>query len=320
MIELPSFELICYRFDLEAVSPLHLPAYKGSTLRGGFGYAFKKMVCKRRNWRACNPCQGGNSCPYGYIFESTLPKDSEVLQNLREIPIPFILEPPLAPKRDYEAGEFLSFDLILVGKAIPYLPYFLLAFQELGRMGIGNPAGNYVLKRIQAIHPWRRTSELVFDGVDVRVGGRDLSIRNEDIQDRAGTFNGNQINVRYLTPTRIKHENEISTKPEFHILVRGLVRRLSSLFYFHCGKRWEADFKGIVSQAQAIELTDDRTRWVDWERFSGRQQKRINLGGIVGEVVYRGQVEPFFDLLALGELLHVGKATVFGNGKYVVEE
>jgi len=34
-----------FNFNITAKEPLILPAYKGSTFRGGFGYAFKRVVC-----------------------------------------------------------------------------------------------------------------------------------------------------------------------------------------------------------------------------------------------------------------------------------
>jgi hypothetical protein len=157
---LESFRLARYRFDLEAVEPLHLPAYKGGTFRGGFGYAFKKMVCIQADWRACTPCKLGNACPYGYIFETTVPEDSQVLRSLREVPTPFVIEPPPDEQMSYQPGDRLAFGLVLVGRGINYLPYFILAFQELGRTGIGKPPGKYALQRIMGVHPWRSTQEL----------------------------------------------------------------------------------------------------------------------------------------------------------------
>jgi hypothetical protein len=44
----------------------------------------------------------------------------------------------------------------------------------------------------------------------------------------------------------------------------------------------------------------------------------MKLGGFVGEVSYQGDWAPFAALLILGELVHVGKACVFGHGKYEV--
>jgi len=40
-----SIEYQQFNFKITAKEPLILPAYKGSTFRGGFGYAFKRVVC-----------------------------------------------------------------------------------------------------------------------------------------------------------------------------------------------------------------------------------------------------------------------------------
>ncbi len=313
---LNSFRLARFRFDLEAVEPLHLPPYKGSTLRGGFGYAFKKMVCGEGDWRACTPCKRGNDCPYGYIFETSVPKDSEVLRSLQEVPLPFVIEPPLDRRQSYASGDRLAFHVVLVGRAINYLPYFLLAFQELGRMGISKPPGRYVLQRIMAVHPWESTQEIVYDGVDVHVGGRDLSVGYAEVAAWAADLPADRLTLQFLTPTRIKHNDRFAERPDFHVLVRALLRRISSLAYFHCGQLWEADFRGLIAAAEAVQTAQMDVKWVDWERYSTRQQQRMNLGGFVGEATYAGDLSRFQTLLTLGGLAHVGKATVFGHGQY----
>lgn len=318
MNDLQSFRTAHYRFDIQAVDALRLPAYKGSTLRGGFGYAFKKMVCIQKDWRQCTPCQVGNTCPYGYIFDTTPPEDSQALSNLQDVPVPFIIEPPLDETTTYQPGDRLSFDVVLVGRAINYLPYFILAFQELGRAGIGQPRGRYSLQRIRSIHPWQGTSELMYDGVDVHVGGRDLTVTAADVAARAETLPADRLTLHFITPMRLKYRGKYVKQPEFHVIVRNLLRRISSLSYFHCGELWETDFRGIIAAAEDVAATRVDVEWVDWERYSGRQQRRINLGGFVGQVTYQGNLIPFHSLLALGELIHVGKATVFGHGKYRV--
>ncbi|MGD9099609.1 MAG: CRISPR system precrRNA processing endoribonuclease RAMP protein Cas6 [Anaerolineae bacterium] len=313
------FRVARYRLDIESVEPLHLPPYKGSTFRGGFGYAFKKIVCGQRDRRACTSCEMGNDCPYGYIFETNVPPDSEVLRSLQKVPRPFVIQASPDRRRSYPPGSALSLYLVLVGRAINYLPYFLLAFQELGRAGIGKSRGKYVLQRINSVHPWRATQELVYDGVDVRVGGQDLSVSYAEVVARAATLPAERLRLRFLSPTRLRHRGKPLQCPPFHVLVRRLLDRVSSLSYFHCGQRWEADFRGLVEQAQEVELTVCDTHWVNVERYSSRQRARLSLGGFVGDVVYAGDLTPFLPLLCLGELVHVGKAAVFGNGRYRME-
>jgi hypothetical protein len=45
---LAQFKLALFHFFLKARDRLILPVYKGSTFRGAFGHAFKKVVCVNR--------------------------------------------------------------------------------------------------------------------------------------------------------------------------------------------------------------------------------------------------------------------------------
>ncbi len=114
-----------YRFTLQTRETLILPFYKGSVLRGGFGSVFRKLTCINKN-KDCSDCILRNKCVYSYIFETSPPSNSSHLSKYKSIPHPFVLEPPLEKKREYAEGEHLSFNLILIGKAIDYLPSFYI--------------------------------------------------------------------------------------------------------------------------------------------------------------------------------------------------
>ena len=104
------------------------------------------------------------------------------------------------------------------------------------------------------------------------------------------------------------------------MLVRALLRRASSLAYFHGGQRWDLDYRGWIARAEGVRTAEARTGWMEWERYSTRQKQRTSIGGTVGRMVYEGDLAPFRPLLALGTWIHAGKGTVFGNGMMRVSE
>ncbi len=120
---LSHFKLARYRFIIKVLDALHLPPYKGSTFRGGFGHAFKKVVCVTRS-RDCGSCLLRERCVYSYVFETPPPPDTIKMRKYPYASHPFVLTPPLEDRTEYEKGEPLSFDLTLIGKGIDFLPYF----------------------------------------------------------------------------------------------------------------------------------------------------------------------------------------------------
>ncbi|MBI5639738.1 MAG: hypothetical protein HZA17_04860 [Nitrospirae bacterium] len=132
-----------YLFSLSAKDIIVLPAYKGSTFRGGFGNAFKKIVCALKK-NACTDCLLKEKCVYSYIFETPPPSDTKMMTKYTNAPHPFIINPPLEKKRAYKPEEDIRFGLTLIGKAVDYLSYFVYTFDELGKIGIGKDRGKYV--------------------------------------------------------------------------------------------------------------------------------------------------------------------------------
>lgn len=329
IVELPPLTLSRYRFTLTADDPLLLPPYKGSALRGGFGYAFKRMVCFQPEVQTCSACLLRHTCPYAYVFETTTPPDAEVLSKNEHAPRPLVIQPPDDEKTTYFPGDSLDFHVILIGRAQQYLPYFLVAFQELGRQGLGRRLdlpggrrrGRYHLAQVEAVDPLAGVRALVYDAAQpTHIHAQALPVDAAHVTAYAQTFPTDRLTVEFLTPTRLQHEERLVREgPPFAVLVKALLGRISSLTYFHCGERWETDFRGWIDRAQAIALAETGTAWVDWERYSGRQQQRIEMGGLVGRVTYTGNLAPFLPLLMLGTLTHAGKGAVFGNGRFSVE-
>lgn len=130
---MPDLELAKYRLVLQPVEPLCLPEYKGSTFRGGFGHVFRRVAC------ACGveTSVHQRSCLYAQVFETPRDDGLPELPRTAQVLHPFVLEPPLEHQRVYTPGERLAVHLVLIGRAMDWLPYFVFAFDELGRVGVG---------------------------------------------------------------------------------------------------------------------------------------------------------------------------------------
>src|SRR5262249_47714982 len=104
------------------------------------------------------------------------------------------------------------------------------------------------------------------------------------------------------------------------VTFEGLLRRLSSLMYFHCGRELAVDFRGLIEQASTGRTASSELRWHEQGRFSGRQRRHIAMGGLVGAVgstrADREWWRTCWPLLAAGEWVHVGKGAVMGLGKF----
>lgn len=286
-------------FELKALTEIKLPDFKGSAFRGGFGHIFRKITCvlKRLN---CLECPLKNQCIYSYVFETPPLENSNILNmsNYEKIPHPFIFEPPETKKKLFQPEETLNLKILLIGKAMEFAPYFIYTISELGKVGIGKGRGKFTVENINI------GEKLLFH------------LNNINIRESYSV-----LKIRAITPLRIKYNRDLVRDIEFHILIRSLLRRLSLIYYFHIKPEILIhEPKELIRKAETVKKVQDITFWYDWERYSSRQDKRMKLGGVIGEIIYKGNISIFIPYVKAGEILHVGKGTSFGLGKYEIVE
>jgi len=310
---LNNFSIARFKLRIRAETNLVLPHYKGSTFRGGFGHALRRVVCITKG-EDCSECLLYQKCVYSYIFETPPPPESKIMRKYPKAPHPFVLIPPLERKNEYLQGEIIDFGLNLIGKAIDYLPYFIFTFEELGKIGIGKHKGKFSLQDVYSLDS-EKGERLIYRGDQKKL--QNLFSVEYPFKDGVAWNNSDNLTLTFLTPARIRYNGSIGNRLEFHILIRNLLRRISSLAYFHCDEDpSQIDFNGLINKAKNIELNSNHLRWYDLERYSSKQDTRLRMGGFVGEVTYQGDFSEFISWLKAGELVHVGKGTAFGLGKY----
>ncbi|MBI3636114.1 MAG: hypothetical protein HY216_07855, partial [Candidatus Rokubacteria bacterium] len=253
-----SFRAAKFQLTLCATEPVRLPPHAGSTLRGGFGRAFRAIGCAASALGAPT-CALGERCPYHYVFETPVPAGSAVLDGVATAPRPFVIEPPIAPPPVYEAGARFAVGVVLVGRAIDYLPYFIHAFEELGRVGIGRGLGRYRLETVDAV-PATGASLPVYDAGRRALTSVFPAVTVEDV----GVAPGDSLTLRFLTPTRLRHGGRGASPTEFHVLFRNVARRVNFLNHFHCAGEVLPSVSDLIEAALRIGTVEERLQWHTW--------------------------------------------------------
>jgi len=352
-------------------------------LRGGFGHAFRRLCCIPQ-CRDAHSCPIGESCPYKQIFEPSPPPGAERLSRNQDIPRPFIFRPPHSNETHFKRDESFEFELVLIGRAFEYLPYFVLSFRELAEGGLGLNRARCTLDRVWSAAICRRfgtaavdpgtegTSQLSsqqFEYIESgdmrgpRRGSRAEVLKSPHSKDssialiysaedqlfrsvkpldssdwiesrisqltsdlRPLISGGSQLTtdhrlltIHFLTPTHLKSDGQVIREPEFHHIFKRLRDRLNALSTFFGDGPLEVDFRALGERSEKIKKVAGQFQWLDRTRTSSKTGQRHELSGFVGEATYEGELEEFLPWLVMGELVHVGKHTAWGNGRFVVK-
>lgn len=289
-----------------------LPPYLGSTIRGTFAASFRRLVCVI-GAPVCEGCLLINRCPYPYIFETPSPPHiSEPLQRrFRQAPRPYVLDVPLV----YAGETELEVGLVLVGRAVDFLPYFIYVLEEVGKKGIGRARVPYRL--ISVADGSRAEGPVIFRSEERILRDDFQAVSLEDLK-REDDQEVRQVTLEFLTPLRVKKYGgyqEEGGKIEFALLMDLLLGRMEALSFFHCGEEW-APSERLREEARKVKVVARNLYLQRLERYSNRRQQKLPLHGLLGTITFEGELAEFFPLLRLGEYIHLGAGTAFGLGRY----
>lgn len=302
---MPTYPIARYRFDFTVLTPIHLPEYAGSMLRGAFGHALRRTACMTRE-RDCKPCPLYRTCPYPAIFE-TPPPEQHALQKFSQIPNPYIIEPPAWGERLYQTGETLAFNMVLIGQpTLDQLPLITYAWLRAFAHEVGHGTA-----RLHAVtHLAQDGEQPIYDANQAR-----LLPHPPEVQLAPQT--GGDVCLHFTTQLRLQDNGRPLRAKDLSArdLLIALARRSSLLLEFQTQQSLGLDFTQLALQAKCVPDTRDLT-WQDWTRYSSRQHQTMQLGGVVGHWTLHDLPHEFHPLIQLGQWLHIGKNATFGLGQY----
>lgn len=269
------------KLSLTLASQEKTPFFIGSQLRGALGYALKKVTCINPSFE-CKECFAANSCLYYEFYEQ-----KNQLHNYRF---------------DFELGKpYYDFDFYLFNDSCIKLPYVISALQMmLTQNGLGKDRIKY------------KKFDLYVNDVNCMKNGK-LTLPNNSIQTFKIEKKYQDVMLTLVTPLRIKKDNRFIRNDSLELkdIINSVYQRQMQLLG-RGYKKFPYEVKG--------EIVEKKLNYKELTRQSNRQKTTMNLGGIMGTIKLKGLSEETYNVLKLGELIGVGKSTVFGLGKIKIEE
>jgi hypothetical protein len=248
----------------------------GSTLRGAFGHSLKKVTCINPSYE-CQGCFAKDSCLYYDFYEK---------QNIAH-----------KYRFDFELDQKnYDFSLYLFEEATQKLPYIISAIHKmLTEQGLGKNREKLDIESIKC-----NDQEIYYQGEF------DLSNINP-IEFNPTPTPKNSSTLKFVTPFRTKFQNRLlRQKPELKIVLNSIHNRLNELKNLD---RSKLDHEIVYKE------TDHQINFYDTTRFSNRQKSKLQIGGVLGYINYTQIDIDSLRLLKIGEIIGIGKQTVFGLGK-----
>ena len=295
-------------FCLEILRDGRLPRYKSSALRGGMGQMLLMSNCIRD--KNCENCDFEEDCLVRrMMYPKMTIRPKFMTQQDSE---GYVLE---CENRDefFSAGDKLEFNLLLFGRTIVYFFQFLQAFYYLGMQGLGSERVPF-----RVLHVTNTKRELIVEDSNIYKEHLRILQLSEYVRYRLGKANIHDSNTLvFHSPLTMKYKGEVQEEFDPEAIMAAAERRLYILNCFE-GRREDEDYSRVLVQDHVPDLVGQHAYIVKVPRFSGTHNKKVSFQGIRGHCAFSEMDDTARTLLIAGELIHIGKNTSFGFGRYTL--
>jgi len=263
-----------------------------SSIRGIWGRNLKQIFCMQRNIE-CQECTF-NHCPYFSIFEKKYGENDEYR--------PYIIYHNQKNKTELEVH------FILLGFLTSHYDKVLLPILQIAEKPLFFKGEKLHLKLIRILDQE--------DHLIVNNDFRDLNRIHISQTETKQHDEFQKVKLIFQTPLRMKYQNQLMKQFNFEAFVKSLIRRLNFINeYFSDRESDTIIFNPDFLQCQV----SSNLIWREKYRKSFRQNQKMSIGGLIGNVIIEKPHPELVLILKTGELVQAGKQTAFGNGKYFLE-
>lgn len=209
------------------------------------------------------------------------------------------------------------FDVNMFQLHNPAIEHFVLTFAQLAREGLGPRRARADLTGVDQIDAHSDFVQRLLDGNGL-CGSNYIAPTSVALDESGEPVS--HIQVRFLTPTELKHGQQVVERPEFGILMGRIRDRLSTLSDLYGNGPLPIDFAEFGRRAKEVRMTRCELKSLDVSRLSTKTGQRHSLGGFVGAAEYEGNLAEFVPFLEAARFSGVGRQTTWGKGEIAVRE
>jgi hypothetical protein len=289
ILERPSW--FALQFELRALEEGSIPRFLGPVFHGAFGHALRESCV-----------QLPQAIP---LYDLCYERNSTSSPNRTQ---PFLFDVHRDCGGNMRCGDGIRAQWIgkpILASAPAFLPALLYSLKIMAANGLGPDLVPFELIAVRILpHPIFRPDD---SGINILPAVYTFT----DLQKPSDS---ERAEIKLETPTQLVSKNRILKSVDGPIFFRRLWQRIAAWGEFELCSQIKPPF------FDEIGVKCDETHWQLAERWSSRQQKRLDVSGLVGRVTFSGLDNFAWGLLRIGEQLHVGKNTTCGLGKYFIME
>jgi hypothetical protein len=218
----------------------------------------------------------------------------------------FALKYPFDNTQLYRTGDYLSFEITLIGDGIALYPEWLQWFATMDNLEIGY-AGQPGQLRLQNID------------IDATLTGQALL---DSLPPKA-----NKLNLNFLSPTELKMKDKAWLTPElpFHLVATSAMERLRLLnFYYTPAHITNEEMNTTIDLEDAcsrikIMNTDLAADDSLYRTKTDKEKKQHHIPGLVGNITYTCPLDEWLPLIFAAEKVNLGHLSTWGKGQLIVD-
>ena len=325
----------CYQVQIRATEDVTFDAWVGAVVRNNLLYFSEQIRIQKTNRSLREQIDTfplNNEHPLYKELQEGFPK-GYVLTNFSHANM-------TKPTFSIRKGELFSFSLLLIGRFNEYRYYFFEAIREMCEHGIGKPVTPF---RLLAITESPSSPVSLSDFIQPEIKERQ-----------------SEITIRFQTPIilyrlkekknkQLSYQDKCNRFPSLYQLTRSAFTRLQKLHALYAepdssyekpdtfnkvpDTRHEEPTANVapffeetpleifLEKAGRPILKSASIQYINLPNTQKKEKKNdIPLAGFIGDQKYIGQFQQYLPLLKFMEKLGLGNETVYGMGRYEIEE